>query len=137
MRAGAWVGIAIVYFLAPRVRRIAQYTVPDILEKRYTPAARLLGSMAIIIAYLTIASYQFKGGGRLLNILLPSIDPAVGAAITCGLVVIFTVAAGMLSIVTMVAPLEFRESKGLPFLYSLLLHQIDHSITYFSDKHRS
>ncbi len=101
MSAGAWVGIAIVYFLAPRVRRIAQYTVPDILETRYTPAARLLGSIAIIIAYLTIASYQFKGGGRLLSILAPEIDPAVGAAITCVLVVIYTVMAGMLSIVTL------------------------------------
>ena len=27
-----WVGIAIVFFLAPRVRRIAKYTVPDLLE---------------------------------------------------------------------------------------------------------
>ena len=26
--AGAWTGIALVYFIAPRVRRIAQYTVP-------------------------------------------------------------------------------------------------------------
>ena len=33
-------GIVIVYFLAHRVRRIAQYTVADILEKRYTPAAK-------------------------------------------------------------------------------------------------
>ena len=33
--AGAWLGIAIIYFLAPRVRRIAQYTVPDLLETRY------------------------------------------------------------------------------------------------------
>ncbi len=101
MSAGAWVGIAIVYFLAPRVRRIAQYTVPDILETRYTPAARLLGSLAIIIAYLTIASYQFKGGGRLLNILIPELDPKVGALIICGLVVLYTVAAGMMSIVAL------------------------------------
>jgi len=101
MSAGAWVGIAIVYFLAGRVRRIAQYTVPDILEIRYHPAARLLGSLAIIIAYLTIASYQFIGGGRLLNILNPDIDPAVGKAIICFLVVLFTVFAGMMSIVTL------------------------------------
>ena len=101
MSAGAWVGIAIVYFLAPRVRRIAEYTVPDILEKRYTPTARLLGSFAIIIAYLTIASYQFKGGGRLVNLLVPEISPTMGAAITCILVVLFTVSAGMMSIVTM------------------------------------
>ena len=80
MSAGAWAGIAIVYFLAHRVRRIAQYTVPDLLETRYNPSARVLGTVAIIIAYLTIASYQFIGGGRLLNILL-GWDPAVGAAV--------------------------------------------------------
>ena len=100
MSAGAWVGIAIVYFLAHRVRRIAQYTVPDLLETRYNPSARVLGTVAIIIAYLTIASYQFIGGGRLLNILL-GWDPAVGAAVTCGLVVLYTVLAGMMSIVAL------------------------------------
>jgi SSS family solute:Na+ symporter/sodium/proline symporter len=100
MSAGAWLGIAIVYFLAHRVRRIAQYTVPDLLETRYNPSARVLGTIAIIIAYLTIASYQFIGGGRLLNILM-GWDPAVGAAITCALVVVYTVLAGMMSIVAL------------------------------------
>ncbi|MDQ7054694.1 MAG: sodium:solute symporter family protein [candidate division KSB1 bacterium] len=101
MSAGAWVGIAIVYFLAGRVRKIAQYTVPDILETRYHPAARVLGTIAIIIAYLTIASYQFIGGGRLLSLLFPGLDPAYGQAIICGLVVVYTVMAGMMSIVTL------------------------------------
>lgn len=101
MSAGAWVGIAIVYFLAPKVRRIAEYTVPDILERRYTAAARLLGTLAIIIAYLTIASYQFKGGGRLLNILIPEIDPRIGQLIVGGVVVTFIVLAGMKSVVTL------------------------------------
>lgn len=100
MSAGAWAGIAIVYFLAPKVRRIAQYTVPDILETRYTPAARLLGTIAIVIAYLTIASYQLIGGGRLLNIVIPSISPEEGQVITCILVVILVALAGMSSIVT-------------------------------------
>lgn len=101
MSAGAWVGIAVVYFLAGRVRRIAQYTVPDLLETRYNPAARLLGTLAITIAYLTIAGYQFIGGGRLLNILYPAIDPDEGKAIICVLVILFTVTAGMLSIVSL------------------------------------
>ena len=100
MSAGAWVGIAIVYFLAPKVRRIAQFTVPDILEMRYTPMARVLGTLAIVIAYLTIASYQFMGGGRLLAILVPSIDPAWGQLYVCGFVVLVIVLAGMQSIVS-------------------------------------
>src|SRR5687767_15446873 len=53
--AGAWVGIALIYFIAPRVRRIAQYTVPDILELRYGAAARVLGTITIVLAYTTIA----------------------------------------------------------------------------------
>ena len=101
MSAGAWVGIAIVYFLAGRVRKIAQYTVPDILEIRYHPAARLLGTVAIVIAYLTIASYQFIGGGRLLGLLFPGLDPQIGQAIIAGLVVLFTVLAGMMSIISL------------------------------------
>ena len=100
MSAGAWVGIAIVFFLAPRVRRISQYTVPDILEMRYTPAARVLGTLAIVIAYMTIASYQFMGAGRLLNILIPSVDPATGRYFACAFVVIVIAMAGMRSIVS-------------------------------------
>jgi SSS family solute:Na+ symporter len=99
MSAGAWVGIAIVYFLAPRVRRISQYTVADILEQRYNAAARILGSSAITIAYLTIVGYQYRGGGRLLNI-LTGIDPEYGRMIACAFVILFTVAAGMISIIS-------------------------------------
>ena len=50
MSAGAWVGIVLVYFLAHRVRRIAQFTVSDLLETRYTPLARVLGTITVIVA---------------------------------------------------------------------------------------
>ncbi len=99
MSAGAWVGIAIVYFLAPRVRRIAEFTVSDILEKRYNQWARLLGSVSIIIAYLTIAGYQFRGGGRLLHI-LTGLDPTIGGLITCIVTILFTASAGLVSIIS-------------------------------------
>src|SRR5918999_2151563 len=65
--AGAWVGIALIYFLAPRVRRLAQYTVPDILELRYGRTARVLGTLTTVLAYPTIAAYQFRRGSRLIN----------------------------------------------------------------------
>ncbi len=115
MSAGAWVGIAIVYFLAGKVRKIAQFTVPDILEKRYHPSARLLGTIAIIIAYLTIASYQFIGGGRLLNLLFPGLDPVYAKAIIAGLVVLYTIMAGMMSIVTI------DVVNGLMIIISMLI----------------
>ncbi len=31
---GAWVGLLVAFYLAPRVRSIAKYTVPDLLEQR-------------------------------------------------------------------------------------------------------
>jgi SSS family solute:Na+ symporter/sodium/proline symporter len=95
--AGAWTGIALVYFLAPRVRRIAKYTMPDILELRYGAAARVLGTIVVVIAYTTIAAYQFRGGGRLLN-LVAGVDIANGALITMGFCVVYTALAGMLSV---------------------------------------
>ena len=94
--AGAWVGIALVYFIAPRVRRIAQYTVPDILELRYGPVARVLGTITTVLAYTTIAAYQFRGGGRLLA-LIADVDPDTGALITMIFCGVFTSLAGMLS----------------------------------------
>jgi len=107
MSAGAWVGIVIVYFLAHRVRRIAQYTVADILEKRYTPLARILGTVTVIVAYMSIAGYQFRGAGRLLNLVtqdlpggLPQIPVEYGRIIACVLVIVFTLLAGMVSIVS-------------------------------------
>jgi solute:Na+ symporter, SSS family len=95
--AGAWTGIALVYFLAHRVRRIAKYTMPDILELRYGAVARILGTIVVVIAYTTIAAYQFRGGGRLLN-LVSGIDITQGAMITMVFCVAYTALAGMLSV---------------------------------------
>jgi SSS family solute:Na+ symporter/sodium/proline symporter len=95
--AGAWLGIAAVYFLAHRVRRIAKYTMPDILELRYGPVARVLGTITTVIAYTTIAAYQFRGGGRLLNLIAP-VDVATGAFITALFCIAYTALAGMLSV---------------------------------------
>ena len=95
--AGAWVGIAAVYFLAHRVRRIAKFTMPDILELRYGSTARVLGTIVTAIAYTTITAYQFRGGGRLLNLIAP-IDPGTGALITAAFCIAYTALAGMLSV---------------------------------------
>jgi len=65
--AGGWIGIIIVFFIAARVREFGQFTVPDILEARYNKWARLLATITTIVAYVTIVSYQFRGGGWVLN----------------------------------------------------------------------
>jgi len=98
---GAWAGMIVAYFLAGRVRRIADYTVPDLLERRYNATARVLGTATIILAYVTIAAYQFRGGGWILSIVTDgAIDPTTGLYITAAAIVIFTAMAGMVSIVS-------------------------------------
>ena len=98
---GAWVGLVAVYMMASRVRALAQYTVPDILEKRYNPASRFLGTVAILIAYTAIAAYQFRGGGWILSIVTDGvISPTTGMLITAGVIVVFTAVSGMFSIVS-------------------------------------
>lgn len=129
MAAGAWTGIILVYFLAARVRQISQYTVPDILELRYNHWARILGTVVIVIAYTTIVGYQFRGGGFVLE-LVADIPEWQGVLLTAGFIILFTVFAGMLSIVSvdiingavitvailLAVPLVFTELGGMEFL---------------------
>ena len=118
--AGAWVGIAVIFFLAPRVRRLAQYTVPDVLELKYGSTARILGAITIVFAYTAIAAYQFRGGGRLLH-LIAGLDPATGALITAVFCVIFTSAAGMRSVASLdvVNGLTMLGGVGIALVYVL------------------
>src|SRR5215471_5220113 len=70
--AGGWAGLLIIYFIAPRARKFAQFTIPDLLEARYNQTARVLGVIAILFAYTAITSYQFIGGGDILHLVFPS-----------------------------------------------------------------
>lgn len=95
---GGWLGLLIVGVIAGRARQFAQFTVPDLLEVRYNSAARVLATIAIVISYTIIASYQFIGGGDMLHLIFPPIDRTVGLYIVAAFVILFTAAAGMASI---------------------------------------
>src|ERR1700744_3669606 len=83
--AGGWVGLLLIYFIAPRARRFAQFTIPDLLEARYNQAARVLGVIAILFAYTAITSYQFIGGGDILHLIFPdTISANLGKYIIAG-----------------------------------------------------
>jgi len=96
--AGGWVGLILIALIAGRARRFAQFTVPDLLETRYNATARVMGTIAIVISYTVITSYQFKGGGDILNLIFPSISRDQGMCIIAAFVIVFTAAAGMASI---------------------------------------
>lgn len=98
--AGAWAGIVLVFFIAGRIRRFGKVTVPDIFRARYNDTAAILATIITIIAYLTIVSYQFRGGGRVLSIVTDgAITVETGIIITALFAITYTVLAGMVSVV--------------------------------------
>ena len=96
--AGVWIAIIVLYLIAGRARKIALFTVPDLLEVRYNKYARILGSLVTIIAYTAIVSYQFKAGGMVLN-LVTGISIDQGMIITAIFVISYTALAGLISVV--------------------------------------
>lgn len=98
---GGWAGLALIYFIAPRARKFAQYTIPDLLESRYNQTARVLGVIAVLFTYTAITSYQFIGGGDIIHLIFPNITAVKGAYILACFVIVFTAIAGMGSVAYM------------------------------------
>jgi SSS family transporter len=99
--AGGWAGLLIIYFVAPRARKFAQFTIPDLLEARYNTAARILGTIAILFAYTAITSYQFRAGGDIMHLIFPALAKTQGTIIIAIFVIGFTALAGMASVAYM------------------------------------
>ena len=100
--AGGWLGLLLIYFIAPRARKFAQFTLPDLLEARYNQTARVLGTLAILFAYVGITSYQFKGGGDVLHLIFPdTVTSELGTYIIAAFVIVSTALAGMSSVAYM------------------------------------
>jgi SSS family solute:Na+ symporter/sodium/proline symporter len=133
--AGGWLGLLLIYFIAPRARKFAQFTLPDLLEVRYNQTARVLGTIAILFAYVGITSYQFKGGGNVLHLIFPdAVTPELGAYIIAAFVIVTTALAGMSSVAYMdvaigslvtviciiAAPMLFFKAGGWAGLHSAL-----------------
>jgi len=133
--AGGWLGLLLIYFIAPRARKFAQFTLPDLLEARYNQTARVLGTFAILFAYVGITSYQFKGGGDVLHLIFPdTVSSQLGTYIIAIFVIVTTALAGMSSVAYMdvaigslvtvicviAAPYLFLQAGGWTGLHSVL-----------------
>jgi len=132
---GGGLGLLLIYFIAPRARKFAQFTLPDMLEARYNQTARVLGTLAILFAYVGITSYQFKGGGDVLHLIFPStVTPEFGTYLIATFVIVTTAMAGMSSVAYMdvaigslvtvicivAAPMLFFKAGGWAGLHSAL-----------------
>ncbi|MCL2660222.1 MAG: sodium:solute symporter family protein [Acidobacteriaceae bacterium] len=122
--AGGWAGLLLIYFIAPRARRFARFTIPDLLESRYNQAARVLGVIAILLAYTAIVSYQFIGGGDILHLIFPdAISPITGRYIIAAFVIVFTAIAGMSSVAYMDLFIGLMATSTLCLALPVLVHR--------------
>jgi SSS family solute:Na+ symporter len=121
--AGGWAGLALIYFIAPRARRFAQYTIPDLLEARYNQTARVLGVIAILFTYTAITSYQLIGGGDILHLIFPSALTSIhGRYLIAGFVILFTAIAGMSSVAYMDVAIGLLATFTLCLALPVLVH---------------
>ncbi len=121
---GGWAGLLLIYFIAPRARKFAQFTIPDLLEARYNQTARVLGVIAILFTYTAVTSYQFVGGGDILHLIFPTtISPVLGQFILAGFVIVFTAIAGMASVAYMDVAIGLLATVTMLAALPVLLHR--------------
>jgi SSS family solute:Na+ symporter len=122
--AGGWAGLILIYFIAPRARKFAQYTIPDLLEARYNQTSRILGVIAILFTYTAITSYQLIGGGDILHLIFPTyITADLGKYILAAFVIVFTAIAGMSSVAYMDVAIGLLATITLLIALPVLTHQ--------------
>ena len=120
--AGGWAGLVAIYFVAPRARKFAQFTIPDLLEARYNQAARVLGVIAVLFTYTAITSYQFIGGGDIMHLVFPGITARHGQEIIAGFVILFTAIAGMSSVAYMDVAIGLLATGALLVALPVMAH---------------
>ena len=120
--AGGWAGLLLIYFIAPRARKFAQFTIPDLLEARYNQTARVLGVIAVLFAYTAITSYQFIGGGDILHLIFPAVTARHGQEIIAAFVIVFTAIAGMSSVAYMDVAIGLLATFALLVALPILTH---------------
>jgi SSS family solute:Na+ symporter/sodium/proline symporter len=121
--AGGWAGLALIYFIAPRARHFAKFTIPDLLEARYNQTARVLGVVAILFTYTAITSYQLIGGGDVLHLVFPgSVTAIQGRYLIAAFVILFTAIAGMSSVAYMDVAIGLLATFTMLIALPVLIH---------------
>ncbi|MCB9898726.1 MAG: sodium:solute symporter family protein [Planctomycetes bacterium] len=99
-------GIAVLLLMIPRVRAHGAFTLQDLLEARFGPPARVLGSITLVSAYVVIVSYQLRAASGLLervleeaHVLPAGVEAHVAVLIGVGLLIgVYTALAGLMSV---------------------------------------
>jgi Na+/proline symporter len=93
-----WIGwLVAAVFVAPKMRDMAGFTLPDYFAARYeSPAARAISAVFIIIAYSIMLSAQYQAGGLLFT-LVSGIPYTASVIVVAAITTLYTVLGGMYS----------------------------------------
>ena len=91
------IGIVVLAFLAVKIRAFGKYTIAGIIEEKYGEKAQFFASIVIILSYVGILSYQFKGLGYILNV-TTGIPVEIGTLIGAVMIIFLALSGGLLSV---------------------------------------
>ena len=91
-------GVFVLWRLASRLRSRPHVTIQDLLEERFGPATRILGTVALLAGYVVIVSYQYRAGATVLRYAAPGLSEAAAIVLVAAIVILYTAMAGMVSV---------------------------------------
>lgn len=89
--------IIIILFLAGRIRERKNLTIPELFREKYGDLAAILGTVFIVLAYVGICSYQFKGAAYVLN-LVTGMSVETGTLLSAIVIILLAVTGGLTSV---------------------------------------
>ncbi|TCP25603.1 SSS family solute:Na+ symporter [Scopulibacillus darangshiensis] len=122
--SGGIVGTIVLYFLAGKIRTGKAFTVPELIERRFGTAARLVSSIIILLAFIGITAYQFTGGAYVLQI-TTGLPIETGSIIIGVLVIFLTVSGGLFSVAYTDAISALLIVAGFLLGLPFILHSVD------------
>jgi SSS family solute:Na+ symporter len=91
-------GLVVLAFIAPRVRQLGRYTLPEMIRLFYGQKADRVASVMIPVAWLGIIAVQIIAGGKILSAVNLMTYPQ-GAALCAAIFIVYTLLGGQKSII--------------------------------------
>ncbi|MCG3088267.1 sodium:solute symporter family protein [Sporosarcina cyprini] len=91
------IGIVVLFLISSKIRNYGKYTISEILEVKYGKFASMAAAIIIILAYVGIVSYQFKGVGFILHV-STGVSVETGTLIGAAIIIFLATIGGLMSV---------------------------------------
>ncbi len=138
------VGMLLLAWVAPRVRKMPAASVPQILGIQFGKPAQKLGAIALLGAYMIIVSYQYRAGAAVAERLFPGMDLSFGdpqsghswwPVLFALFVILYTALAGLVSVAITDVVNGLVMTIGILFGLGLLFADWDSATQTLPDSH--